>query len=255
MTTQNLSWRDAVLKVLREAGEPLHYGEVADRIMAQRLVNTRTATPHATVNSNLRVLVRETRRRSVENRVVAIDGQRGWYVMGDVAENVMAEEYASDNNGMIKVAAFGLFWRRDRVDWGDPRRQLMGQQSKDAIEVDFADQDGVYFLHDGREVMYVGKTFTPSSNYGLYTRLKHHHDDPRKTVYWDSFSWFGFRGVSENGQLRRTPENANFESVVSLIEAIFIETLLPRLNQQSGEGMNQAREDGLYFQSPAAANP
>lgn len=250
MTTQNLSWKDAVLKVLRDAGEPLHYTAIAEQIIEQGLLKTKTATPHASVNGNLQRLIRERGK----DRVVAIEGQRGWYAMADVAQKFMTEEGAADDSGMMKVAAFGLFWRRDLVDWNSGSK-LIGQQSEDAGEVDFADQDGVYFLHDGREVMYVGKTVTPTAKYGLYNRLKHHHNDPRKTVYWDSFSWFGFKPVSEDGQLGLPPENAEFKSVVDLIEAIFIETLLPRLNQNSGEGMNQARDGGMYFQFPAAANP
>ena len=246
MTTQTMTWRDAILKVLRVADEPLHYVEIARRIIEQGLVKTRTATPNASVASNLTRLTGVTGK----NRVVSIDGQPGWYAMPDVVEKLKAGGPAADDNDMIKVAAFGLFWRRDWVDWNSGSK-LIGRQSEDAGEVDFADQDGVYFLHDGREVMYVGKTVTPTAKNGLYNRLKHHHNDPRKTVYWDSFSWFGFRRVSDEGKLDPSPTNANFESVVDLIEAIFIETLLPRLNQNSGEGMNQARQDGMYFQFPA----
>ena len=249
MSTQNSSWRDAVLKVLREANAPLHYTDVAQRVVEQKLLNTKAANPNATANKTLRGLISEPRK----DRVLPIAGQRGWYATVDVAEAAAAKEEAADNSGVIRVAAYGLFWRRDLVDWIS-RRELMGQQIKGTDGVDFADQDGVYFLHEGRDVMYVGKTVTPSSPYGLYNRLRHHHEDPRKTVYWDNFSWFGFRAVSDDGTLGQTPENANFESVVDLIEAIFIETLLPRLNQNSGEGMSQAREDGMYFQVPAV-NP
>ena len=248
MTTQIRNWEEAVLTVLNEAQEPLHYTEIAQRVL-KRGFETRTANPQAVANKTLRGLMSARGRRRVE----AIENQRGWYALASVANNlnqkIRDEEAAEDDSEIIKIAAFGLFWQRDLVDW-DTGKTLFGQQSKDAVKVDFADQDGLYFLHDGRrEVMYIGKTFTPTARYGLFNRLKSHHDDPRKTVYWDSFSWFGFKPVSEDGQLQRTPENATFKSVVSLIEAIFIETLLPRLNQQSGEGMAQAREDGLYFQA------
>ncbi len=250
MTSRNTTWEAAVLEVLREAPDPLHYTEIAQRIL-ERGFETRTANPQAIANKTLRDLMSARGGR----RVQAIDNQRGWYALAEKAQKfnseIRDEEAAADDSEIIKIAAFGLFWQRDLVNW-DTGKTLYGQQSKDAIAVDFADQDGLYFLHDGRrEVMYIGKTFTPTARYGLLTRLKSHHDDPRKTVYWDSFSWFGFKPVSEDGQLQQPPENATFKSVVSLIEAIFIETLLPRLNQQSGEGMAQAREDGLYFQSAA----
>lgn len=249
MTSRTPTWPEAVLTVLREAQEPLHYTEIARRIIEREL-----KAPIATANSVTVAACRNLRSASGRNGVRPIDNQRGWYALEPVASElnrkIIEDEAAASGSGILKIEAFGLLWRRDRVNW-DTGQNLYGQQNKDAIVVDFADQDGVYFLHDGREVMYVGKTYTPVSNYGLFIRLKGHNDDPRKTVFWDSFSWFGFKPVAENGQLQRTPENATFESVVTLIEAIFIETLLPRLNQQSGEGMAQAREDGLYFQSVA----
>lgn len=247
MTTPNLTWPQAVLTVLRDAQEPLHYTEIARRIIERGL-----KTPIATANSVVSKACKDLGSAMGRNGVRPIENQRGWYALEPVASElnrkIIQDEAAASRSGILTIQAFGLFWRRDRVHW-DTGQQLFGRQSKDAVVVDFADQDGVYFLHDGREVMYVGKTYTPVSNYGLFTRLKNHHDDPRKTVFWDSFSWFGFKPVSEDGTLLQTPENASFESVVGLIEAIFIETLLPRLNQQSGEGMAQAREDGLYFQS------
>lgn len=250
MTTQNRSWQEAVLTVLRDAGVPLHYTEVERRIMEQEL-RPRIANSQATTNATLRELLN----RSGRNGVREIYNQRGWYALALVAEEfnkkLREEELAARNSSTIRVEAFGLFWQRSLADW-DTGPHLFGQQSKDSIAVDFADQDGIYMLHDGREVMYVGKTFTPAANYGLYRRLKDHHEDPRKTVYWDAFSWFGFKPVAADGRLLQASEHATLESVIDLIEAIFIETLMPRLNQQSGEGMQQAREDGLYFQVTSA---
>ena len=249
MTTQNLSWAEAVLKVLRETNGPLHYTEVERQIMEQGL-RPKIANSQATTNSALRSLMSASGRNGVRE----IYNQKGVYALESIARELnrklREEEAAAQNSGVIKIEAFGLFWRRGLVDWESGPR-LLGQQSKDSIVVDFADQDGIYVLHDSREVMYVGKTYTPTSNYGLYRRLKDHNDDPRKTVYWDGFSWFGFKPVAQDGRLLQPSDNATLESVIDLIETIFIETLLPRLNQQSGEGMQQAREDGLYFQSTA----
>ena len=250
MSTQNLPWREAVLKVLRDSGEPLHYTEVERRIMVQEL-RPKIANSQATTNSTLRELMSS----AGGNGVREIYNQKGVYGLASVAEDINAklrrEEAEAGGSGIIKIEAFGLFWRRDLVNW-ETGHELPGQQSRDSTIVDFADQDGVYFLHDGRDVMYVGKTYTPTANYGLYQRLQSHNYDPRKTVYWDAFSWFGFKPVAADGQLLEPSQNASLESVINVIEAIFIETLLPRLNQQSGEGMQQAREDGLYFQ---AASP
>lgn len=246
MTRPNFSWREAVLKVLREADGPLHYTEVERRIMDREL-RPRIANSQAATNGAIRELLS----RSGQNGTREIYNQKGWYALASVGDHInqklREEELAASSSGTIRVEAFGLFWQRNLIDW-DAGPYLLGQQSKYAIEVDFADQDGLYILHDGREVMYVGKTFTPTADYGLYRRLKDHHEDPRKTVYWDAFSWFGFKPLAADGRLLPAAEHATLESVIDVIEAVFIETLLPRLNQQSGEGMQQAREDGLYFQ-------
>jgi hypothetical protein len=80
------------------------------------------------------------------------------------------EKEKEETGGIIK--AFGMFWRRDWVDWVTKPR-LMGQQQEGADSVNFSDQVGVYLLHDGREVMYVGRTTEkPARNptIGTYTR-------------------------------------------------------------------------------------
>lgn len=250
MTSQNMSWQDAVLKVLRDANQPMHYRDIADQIM-DREYRSPVANPHNITNNALGQLLKVS--GNSKDAVRKIEGEQGMYALRSVAkqinESMRAESEAAKSKGIIKTEAFGLYWDRSAVNWESGSNSLLGQQSKGAQTVDFADQDGIYMLHDDRDIMYVGKTYTPDKeNYGLYRRLKAHNDDPRKTVYWNTFSWFGFRPVSEDGQLLQASSNATVESVINVIEAIFIEVLLPRLNQQSGTGMGDAREDGLYLQ-------
>lgn len=246
MTSRSLTWQQAVLCVLRETNAPLHYTEV-EREIIRRDLKSKTATSQATTNSALRNLLS----KSGKNGVREIYNQKGVYAIASLGEKLnqqLREEEAAENGeNRITVKALGLFWERNRVNWNSGNK-LLGQQSENAITVDFADQDGVYILHDRRDIMYVGKTYTPTARYGLYKRLQDHHQDPRKTVYWDAFSWFGFKPVSAEGKLGEAPNTATLKSVIDVIEAIFIEALMPRLNQQSGEGMADARRDSLYLQ-------
>ena len=249
MSTQELSWQDAVLQVLRENGGAMHYTAIADEIIAKQL-RPPIPSSQAATNQALRALLNVDGRSP--RAVREIEGNKGTYALRTFAVAVnnraRAEELEAQSKGLIKIEAFGLYWRRDVVNWQSGGNRLLGRQNRGAQTVDFADQDGIYLLHDGRDIMYVGQTYTPDANYGLYSRLRAHDDDPRKTVYWDAFSWFGFRPVAENGSLLPPSNTATVGSVINVIEAMFIEALLPRLNQQSGQGMDQARSDGLYIQ-------
>ena len=45
MTTENLTWDQAVLRVLEEAGTPLHYTDVGSRVAQQQLTKSVGANP------------------------------------------------------------------------------------------------------------------------------------------------------------------------------------------------------------------
>lgn len=55
---EKLTWSQAIKKVLRDAGGPLDYQEIADRIMSQELVSTTGKTPERTVNTELNKTMR-----------------------------------------------------------------------------------------------------------------------------------------------------------------------------------------------------
>ena len=130
------------------------------------------------------------------------------------------------------------------MDWEPTKGRLLGNAG--AGDVNFADQDGIYILHNGNEVAYVGQSYTPTTETaGLYSRLRNHHNDKRKSDRWESFSWFGFRPVNEDGQLLPAEGSATTKEVINLIEGILIEGLMPRLNMRRGEG-SKAWEPNLY---------
>ena len=103
------------------------------------------------------------------------------------------------------ISSFGMFWRREEVEWTSSNLQLLGVlREKDdsapvnSAPVNFSQQIGLYLLYDGREVIYVGRAKTGNSTLGA--RLYAHTKD-RLSARWDRFSWFGFLPVSENGEL------------------------------------------------------
>ena len=235
-TPREMEWQEAIRSVLEEATEPLHYREISDIIAANGLRENLGATPANSVAGTLSLM------RKNGERIDAVG--KGYYVLPTVAGRLAKEaeeeeaeaEVASHDPGRLAIGAYGLYWARNQVNWEPSRGQLLGRQNDKADPVDFADQDGIYLLHNWGEISYVGQTFTEKSETGLYNRLRSHHRSPRKTDRWDSFSWFGFRAVDGDGQLLPAPQNGTLTDVINIIEAMFIEGLTPRLNRQRGAG-------------------
>ena len=239
MSVGNLTWDQAAFHVLEEAGEPLHYTEVGDRIAKDGLTRSVGAKPANQANVALHKLVEEGRVQKVG---------RGLFAIPEIAlqESESTEAIVSDP-GRLTVNAYGLYWSRSLVDWeATTSGRLLGNAG--GTPVNFADQDGIYLLHTGNEVVYVGQSRTPNSQAGLFGRLRSHHMDHRKTDRWDTFSWFGFKPVSETGELLPAPESATIGDVINIIEAMFIEGLMPRLNMRRGEGTKEWLEANQYFQ-------
>ena len=129
------------------------------------------------------------------------------------------------------LSAFGMFWNRSHVHWqGQPR--LLGKQKATASHVNFAEQIGVYLLHDRERTIYVGRTLE-----ALHTRLKTHTLD-RMAGRWDRFSWFGLRGVGKDGALMECPPAWLHSGMVETIEAVLIESLEPPLNRKRGDRLS-----------------
>src|SRR5690606_4460404 len=111
------------------------------------------------------------------------------------------------------ITSFGMFWRKDAVEWvASPK--LLGMQQIGATPVDFNKQLGIYLLYDGREVIYVGRT----TDRPLGRRLYEHTVD-RMSARWDRFSWFGLLPVAESGQLRPLPDTYVAAKLIPALEA------------------------------------
>ena len=126
--------------------------------------------------------------------------------------------------------ALGMFWQRDLVTWsGKP--SILGTEQPGAAAVNMTDQNGVYLLHDFRDIVYVGRATEAT----LGSRLYAHTRDRLKTR-WNRFSWFGFREVGDNGTLGPIPKTYELRDVVVAMEALLIEALEPPQNRKGGDG-------------------
>jgi hypothetical protein len=89
----------------------------------------------------------------------------------------------------------------------------------------------VYLLHDGRTVVYVGRT----TNQPLGVRLRQHIVD-RLNGRWDRFSWFGVYSVAEDASLNTAAAvNYDLTMLIVTMEALLIEGLEPPQNRKRGD--------------------
>lgn len=234
---KELTWREAIDKVLGASSTPLHYKEIAERVIANRLRTSLGATPAATVNAQISSSIKRDGSASPYVRVA-----KGTFALAKstaasalpVKEKLTPTVDESDESEEQYdiVSSFGMFWRRNSIQWGASPK-LLGMQQLGATPVDFNKQLGIYLLYDGREVIYIGRT----TDRPLGRRLYEHTLD-RLAARWDRFSWFGLLQVSESGQLAQLPTTYEAAKIIPALEAILIEALEPRQNRKRGDDLS-----------------
>lgn len=231
---KNLRWHDAIREVLAASPKPLHYKEITERIVEQGLRTSVGATPAATVNSHLSSSIKNDGTASPYIRV-----SKGTFAMrSGEPTDVKPAKLTPDSDESVEkeeqyeiVTSFGMFWRREAIEWmASPK--VLGMQQIGATPVDFCRQLGIYLLYDGREVIYVGR----STDRPLGQRLYEHTKD-RMSARWDRFSWFGLLPVSDDGRLGELPRQYEAATLIPALEAILIEALEPRQNRKRGDDL------------------
>lgn len=230
---KELTWRKAIDKVLGASPKPLHYQEITQRIIADGLRHNLGVTPAATVNAQISFSIKKQGASSPYVRV-----GRGTFALkaastkGSVARGSRPEvenEVHDDQYGI--VTSFGMYWRRDAIEWAASPR-VLGMQQIGATPVNFNQQRGVYLLYDSREVIYVGR----ATDRPLGKRLYEHTLD-RMATRWDRFSWFGLLPISPSGALGQLPTSFNAVDMIPALEAILVEALEPRQNRKRGDDL------------------
>jgi hypothetical protein len=221
----NLSWRDAVIEVLKTSPEAMHYADIAEAIVDRELRTEFGATPATSVNVTVSSSLQKDGSQSPFVRV-----SQGTYWLRSLSQapSPAGAIQQADTAAAVEEAglinAFGMYWARESVLWTTSPK-VLGQQQVGSTAVDFCNQHGVYLLHDGRTVVYVGRT----TDQPLGTRLRQHISD-RLNGRWNRFSWFGVYEVSEDASLK-TEKAAAFsqDMLIATMEALLIEGLEPLL--------------------------
>ncbi len=217
-----LSWKDSIIEVLRDAAQPLSDSEITRRIVKYGLRTEFGETPARTVNSAITKSIKADGGKSPFVRV-----NRGEYALRS-APNLGSEEITKPLGGQtVLINAFGKYWRKDAVLWS-ANPKILGQRRKGANQINFSGQRGVYLLHDSRTVVYVGR----ATDQPLGRRLSQ-HTRGRLNGRWDRFSWFGVNAVTQEGSLQPdVPAHFSLDDLIVTMEALLIEGLEPPQNRK-----------------------
>lgn len=235
---KELTWRKAIEKVLSEASGAMHYKDLTDKIIEDGLRVTLGATPTRTVSALLTTAIKDDGESCPFQK--AGKGLFLWKSKFSSPQPVVTPEDIEEEDEVQHpvISSFGMYWRREAVEWtSNPK--LLGVEQIGAVAVDFCNQNGIYLLYDGREVIYIGRTTDRPLGKRLYE-----HTVKRLATRWDRFSWFGILPVSDAGVLGEMPVSFPAEMIIPAMEAVLIEALEPRQNRKRGDGLPVAE----YFQ-------
>ena len=160
-----MTWKDAIIHVLQnnrlnDSYRPMHYRDITDLIIDQKLRDSYGKTPADTVNAQL-----------TTNKNLFESLGEGIYRLTEKGESFADFGKQPQKNGTVNkeentplseikisktlIKTYGMFWMRDGVNWNH-NPKLLGVQSTGATPVDLSEMRGIYMLYDGREVIYVG---------------------------------------------------------------------------------------------------
>ena len=147
----SMSWREAIVCVLKEEGRAMHYSEISEQILAKGYYKTDGATPDATVNAQITSSIKHQGENTPFLKV-----SRGTFTIRDVsaqpaaavpptvalplatptllkeAQNATIEEDPDES----VIRCLGMYWQRDLVVWKKEPR-VFGKQQALSKPVDF----------------------------------------------------------------------------------------------------------------------
>jgi predicted GIY-YIG superfamily endonuclease len=223
------AWKQAIIEVLVDAGEPMTRTEIADAIVSRGLRVRVGATPAHTVAAQVSTSIGQ---EGVDSPFIRVG--RGEYALKSIVqkqslatpEALVSADAESEAGG---IQAFGVYWLREMVHWvRNPK--LLGQQQLGSEAVDMSDQIGIYLLYDEREVIYVGRSIDRPVGQRLYE-----HTQDRLRARWNRFSWYGLYRVTDAAKLTKAVIDINAALLIRALEAVLIESMEPRQNRKRGD--------------------
>ena len=218
---KQITWLEAILKVLESTKTPMHYTKIWDVIRDKHYRECDAKTnPETIVNSTIQLN---------RDEIVSF-GDKGCYVLKkhlDATIKKYFEQNLPVQQGIIR--AYGRKW--NKVKFKQNNYKMLGKlaNGRRPSQVDLSLERGVYVLYNGYEIVYVGQTTNP-----IAARIKAHIKTNEK---WDSFSWYGIDAI-ENGQIcKEKVLTITPNALIDAFEAVMIMATDPRFNKQRGNNV------------------
>jgi hypothetical protein len=229
------TWREAIVRVLKETKTAMHYSDIAEQILTNGYYKPDGATPAATVNAQISSSIKADGENSPYIRV-----SPGTFALRDaqvlnVVQAVLNVEPITQQDQDTEITskfinAFGMYWQRDLVVWKKSPK-LFGRSPASSFAIDFSKQRGVYLLYDHHTPVYVGRSTEQTIADRLFS-----HTNGRMAGRWNRFSWFGILEPTNDGKLQEANLTIGESDIISTLEAILIESLEPPQNRRQGDG-------------------
>ena len=214
---KQMTWIDAIIKVLESTKNPMHYTKIWDVIRDKHYRECDADTnPEIIVNANI---------QQNKDKIVSF-GDKGCYILKKHFDTSV-KKYLEQNIPLQQniIHAYGEHW--NRAKFTQSKHHLYGKlaSSKKGSTIDLSDERGVYVLYQGYEVVYIGQSMRQT----IARRLKQ-HDDIKK---WDSFSWYGIDEISEGKVIKEKVTNISSNALVDTLEAILISAAYRQRNERN----------------------
>jgi hypothetical protein len=229
------TWREAIIRVLKESETAMHYSDIAEQILTNGYYESGGATPAATVNSQIATSIKTEGDKSPFIKVspgvftLRENPLPVMYAQSPTAMEPAESKIESNINGKF-INAFGMYWQRELVFWKN-KPNLYGKSPGASVSINFADQRGVYILYDHHTPIYVGRSTEQTIGQRLFQ-----HTLGRIAGRWNRFSWFGTLVPTNDGTLKESNFTVSEATITSAFEALLIEALEPPQNRKQGDG-------------------
>ncbi len=136
-----LTWKDAAIVVLNNYPDGLHYSDITQRIIEQRLVTDFGATPASTLSAALSSDIRSNSNNSVFEKIGKAKykikpGTQIPTVNAESSNTQIAQSLVEDEEEVDYgyINAYGMYWDRDLVNWNSRPSELFGRQDNVLVQ-------------------------------------------------------------------------------------------------------------------------
>lgn len=113
--SKEMTWRKAIEKVLSAAVGAVHYKDLTDKIIEENLRISLGATPSRTVNAHLTTAIKNEGEGCPFQKVGK--GLFIWKACGQKLVDPVKETEEEDEVQYDIISSFGMFWRREAIEW------------------------------------------------------------------------------------------------------------------------------------------